>query len=259
LSTLQKAKVLHLFSSGALVPSLLYRYELPPHRWGRGIASSERLASGGDHLSTNSGGHLCTNNSPVVVTTSARTPMRKGPRPRLPTGGDNEAIQAKELEARRQVALMVSPAKATTSAEGSLTSGSDHLSTDDSGHLRTSAVPANGSRPSVRKEVLAPVLTAGVRTRPSKNADAAPAAYDVLYRPPVRPPVREKPWMWRTYARHDRRPCGGRAATPRPDGRRQRRRWRRGHPSWGTRHTADGGTRSWPVPRTRSSPPPRGW
>jgi hypothetical protein len=98
-------------------------------------------------------------------------------------GGNNEAIKAKESEARWQVALTVSPVEATTSAVGSLTTGGDHLSTDDSGHLRTSAVPANGGRPSAREEVLALVLTAGVRTRPSKNADAAPAAYDVLYRP----------------------------------------------------------------------------
>jgi hypothetical protein len=65
------------------------------------IASSERLASGGDHLSTNGGGHLCTDDSPAVVITSTCAPLRKGPRPRLPTGGDNEAIKAKELEARR--------------------------------------------------------------------------------------------------------------------------------------------------------------
>ena len=90
------------------------------------IASSERLASEGDHL--------CADDSPAVAITSARAPLRKGPRPRLPTGGDNEAIKAKELEARRQVALMVPPAEATTSATGSLTSGGDHLSTDDSGH-----------------------------------------------------------------------------------------------------------------------------
>jgi hypothetical protein len=81
------------------------------------------------------------------------------------------------------VALTVSPVEATTSVVGSLTSSGDHLSTGDSGHLRTSAVPANGGRPSAREEVLAPVLTAGVRTRPSKNADAAPTAYDVLYDP----------------------------------------------------------------------------
>jgi hypothetical protein len=58
---------------------------------------------------------------------SMRAPLRRGPRPRPPTGGDNEAIKAKELEARRQVVLVVSPAEATTFALGSLTSGSDHL------------------------------------------------------------------------------------------------------------------------------------
>jgi hypothetical protein len=135
---------------------------------GRRIASSERLVSRGDHLSTSGSGHLCTDDPPAVAITSTRTPLQKGPRPRLPTGGDNEAIKAKKSEVWRQVALTVSPAEATTSAVGSLTSGGDHLSTDDSGHL------ANGGRPSVREEVLAPILTAGVRTRPSKNADAAP-------------------------------------------------------------------------------------
>jgi hypothetical protein len=82
----------------------------------RGIASSERLAGGGNHISTDGGGHLCTDNSPAAANTSACTPLRKGPRPHLPTSGDNEAIKAKELEARRQVALIVSPAAATTSA-----------------------------------------------------------------------------------------------------------------------------------------------
>jgi hypothetical protein len=183
---------------------------------GRGIAGSERLASGGDHISTDGGGHLCIDNSPAAAIISACTPLRKGPRPRLPTGDDNEAIKAKEPEVRRQVALTVSPAEATTSAVGSLTSGGDHLSTDNSGHLCASAVPANGGRPGAHEEVLAPVLTTGVRTRPSKNAAAAPAAYDVLYVPPVRLATREKPWVWPTRARRDRRPCGGRTAPPRP-------------------------------------------
>jgi hypothetical protein len=194
-----------------------------------------------------------------MAITSARAPLRKGPRPRLPTGGDNEAIKAKESETRRQVALTVSPAEATTSAVGSLTSGSDYLSTNDSGHLRTSVVPANGGRPSARKEVLAPVLTAGVRTRPSKNADTAPAAYDVLYDPPVRPVAWEKPWMWPTYARRDRRPCGGRTDTPQPSSRRQRRRRHQSHPGRGARHAAADGACSRPTPRSRSSPPPQGW
>jgi hypothetical protein len=46
------------------------------------------------------------------------------------------------LEARQQVALVVSPAEATTSAAGSLTSSGDHLSTDDSGHLCTGGLLA---------------------------------------------------------------------------------------------------------------------
>jgi hypothetical protein len=128
------------------------------------------------------------------------------------------------------VALTLLLVEATTSAVGSLTSGGDHLSTDDSGHLRTSVVPANGGRPNAREEVLAPVLTKGVRKRPSNNADAAPAAYDVLYDPPVWPAAQEKPWMWPTCARRDRRPCGGRTATPRPSSRRQRQRRHQSHP-----------------------------
>jgi hypothetical protein len=70
----------------------------------------------------------------------------------------------------------------------------------------------------------------GVRTRQSKNAAATPAAYGVLDGPPIWPAAREKPWMWRTRARRDRRPYGGRTAMPRPNNRRQRRRRRQGHP-----------------------------
>jgi hypothetical protein len=58
------------------------------------VASSERLASGGDHLSTDGSGHLCTDGSLAATTTST------------PSG---------------------SPAEETTSATGSLTSGGHHL------------------------------------------------------------------------------------------------------------------------------------
>jgi hypothetical protein len=71
------------------------------------------------------------------------------------------------------VALTVSSVKATTPAVGSLTYGDHHLSTDDSGHLRADAAPANGGRPSAHKEVLTPVLATGVRTRPSGDTDTA--------------------------------------------------------------------------------------
>jgi hypothetical protein len=82
----------------------------------------------------------------AVMAASMHAPLRRGPRPHPPMGGGNKAIKAKELEARRQVALVVSPAKATTYAVGSLTSGGDHLSTSDDGRLI------------VHEEVLAPAL-----------------------------------------------------------------------------------------------------
>jgi hypothetical protein len=72
-----------------------------------------------------------------MAITSARAPLRKGPHPRLPTGATTRPLKPKSQKARRQVALMVSPAEATTSATGSLTSSGDHLITDDSGHLST--------------------------------------------------------------------------------------------------------------------------
>jgi hypothetical protein len=105
---------------------------------------------------------------------------------------------------------------------GSLTSDGDHLSTDGSGHLRAGGQRRTQRAPGGPRSCPA----TGVRTRPSKNAATTPAAYGVLYSPPVRPPAREKPWMWRTRIRHDRRPCGGWTVTPRPNGRRQRRRRR---------------------------------
>ena len=117
------------------------------------------------------------------------------------------------------MALTVLSAEATTSAVGSLTYGGHHLSTDDSGHLRTNAAPANGGRPSAHKEVLAPVVATGVKTGPSRDADTAPAAYDVLYAPPVWPAAQDEPWTWGTCARCDHRPCDGRTATPRPGSR----------------------------------------
>jgi hypothetical protein len=106
---------------------------------------------------------------------------------------------------------------------------------------------------SAHEEVFAPVLTTGVRTRPSKNAATAPAAYDVLYNLPVRSVAREKPWMWPTRARYNHRPYGGRAATLRPSGRRQRQRQHQSYLGRGARHaTADGATDGRPrVPGVR--------
>jgi hypothetical protein len=91
------------------------------------------------------------------------------------------------------VALTVSSTEATASAGGSLTYGDHHLSTDDSGHLRANATPADGGRPSAHRQVFTPVLATGARTRPSQNTNTALVAYDVLCDPLVQPAAREGP------------------------------------------------------------------
>jgi hypothetical protein len=96
---------------------------------GRGITSHERLTSRGNRISTDGDDRLCTDDSPAAAIIRACAPLRVGPRPCPPTGGDNEAIKAKESGTQRQMALMPSPAEATTPARGSLTSGGNHLCT----------------------------------------------------------------------------------------------------------------------------------
>jgi hypothetical protein len=113
---------------------------------------------------------------------SMRAPLRRGPRPHPPTGGGNESIKAKELEARWQVALVVSPAEATTSAAGSLTSGGDHLSTKTA--TTSAPVAYRRRRPPERvQKGPRPRPPMAVRTRPSKNTTATSVACDVLYDP----------------------------------------------------------------------------
>jgi hypothetical protein len=195
------------------------------------MASSEWLASGGDHISTDSDGRLFTDDSPAAAITSACTPLRKGPRPRLPMGGDNEAIKAKELEARRQVALIVTPAAATTSA------------------------PVGDNCLSVRK---------GPRSRPYGSEDIQersrrPRDVRCHVQPPLRPTAWERPWVWRTCARRDYRPCGEWKTTPQPSSRRQHRRRRQSHQGRSTRHVVAGDTCCQPASRSRSAPPSQDW
>jgi hypothetical protein len=246
-STLQKAKVLHPPSSGILVPSLLCRYKLPD-------ASRVALEVRG-HCPCG----ILQDGVIAVMAASMRAPLRRGPRPRPPTGRGNEAIKAKELEAWRQVALVVSPAEATTSTAGSLTSGGDHLSTDDSGHLCTGGLPVT-TVASARAERSSPPSSyegedntiqerdrhlRGVRRlvrlprrRRSSAADCAGNAMDAADLRTARPsPVR---WT------DSRAPLGG--------GRRHQ-----SHPSQGARHAVADGACSRPAPRRRSSPPPQGW
>jgi hypothetical protein len=178
------------------------RNELPPHRKSCEITNSKRLT--GDHC-TSSDNDLRLGRLDSSSDFPRANATVKSPSPMSPHGGREQSIKANEPEVRPLVTLTVSSAEATTPAVGSLTYGSHHhLSTDDSGHLRTDAALVNGGRPSAHKEVLAPVLAMGVRTRPSRDVDAAPAAYDVLYDPSVWPAARDGSWTRPTCARRDR-------------------------------------------------------
>jgi hypothetical protein len=130
-----KQMLLHFLTSGTPAP-FLHEWTTLHQQKSRWKLAPGCLTSGGDHLCISSDNDLRSGwyaSSSDHLRVSAAV---KGPRPRPPTGGDNEAIKAKESGTQRQVAPMVPTAEATTSARGSLTSGSHHLSTDDHGHLR---------------------------------------------------------------------------------------------------------------------------
>jgi hypothetical protein len=192
------------------------RIELLSHQRGCEITNSKRLA--GDHCTSSDNdlrlGRLDSSSDCLRANATVKRPSLTSP-----YEGREPAIKAKEPEVRPQVALTVSSTEATASARGSLTYGDHLLSTDDSGHLRANATPANGGRPNAHWQVLTPVLATGARTRLSKNTNTALAAYDVLCDPLVRPAAREGPWTWPACARRERRPCGGRTATARPGSR----------------------------------------
>jgi hypothetical protein len=124
------------------------RNELPPHHRGCEITNSKRLA--GDHCTSSDNdlrlGRLDSSTDCLGANATVKRPSSTSP-----YEGREPAIKAKEPEVRPQVALTVSSAEATASAGGSLTYGDHHLSTDDSGHLRANATPANGGRPSAHR------------------------------------------------------------------------------------------------------------
>jgi hypothetical protein len=115
----------------------------------------------------------------------------------------------------------------TVSSAETTSSGYHHLSTDDSGHLPTNTAPANGSRPSLHRQIPTHVLPdgpaptsarrrrAGVRTRQSKNTNAAHATYDVLYGPPVRM-ARQPPVRWTDSNARTKRQEAASEAAPEP-------------------------------------------
>jgi hypothetical protein len=203
-------------------------YEQPPHQRACGITNSRWLTD--DHCTSSDNdlrlGRLNSSSDDLRANAAVKGPLLMSQHE-----GRGQAIKAKELEVRPQVAPTVSLAETASS-------GYHHLSTDDSGHLRAGATPTNGGRPSLHRQIPTQVLAdgpapasvrrhrAGVRTRQSKNTNAALVAYDVLDDPPVQSAAREGSQTCPTCARRDSRPCGGRTATPGPSGRRQRQRRR---------------------------------
>jgi hypothetical protein len=103
----------------------------------------------------------------------------EGPRSRPLTGGENQPLKPKSRRPGAQVALTVSSAGATASAEAT-SFGDRHLSTDDSGHLLTNTAPASDGRPKAHRQVLTLVLATRTRTGPSQITSTALAAYDAL-------------------------------------------------------------------------------
>jgi hypothetical protein len=108
---------------------------------------------------------------------------------------------------------------------GETSSGDHHLITDDSGHLRACATPTNGGCPSLHRQIPTQVLTdglapasahrrrAGVRTRQSKNTNAALAACDILDDPSVRT-AQQLPVRWTDgHARIKRQEAASKAMT----------------------------------------------
>jgi hypothetical protein len=117
------------------------------------------------------------------------------------------------------VALTVSSAEATASAEGK-----PHLWRPPPQHRRQRPPARRRRTGEWRPPQCAP---AGPHSRPRHRSEDKtiqehehrPRGVRRVVRPPVRPAAREGAWTWPTCERRDRRPCGGRTATPRPGSR----------------------------------------
>jgi hypothetical protein len=62
---------------------------------GRRITSPERLTSRDNCISTDGDDRLCTDDSPAAAIIPTCAPLRVGPRPHLPMGGDNRPLKPK--------------------------------------------------------------------------------------------------------------------------------------------------------------------
>jgi hypothetical protein len=211
-------------------------YELPPHQRVCGTTNSRWLA--GDHYTSSDNdprfGWLNSSSDDLKADAAMTRPLAR--------------VSARGARTSHQSQRAGGPAAAGADGlvGGETFSDCHHLSTDDSSHLRASATPTNGGRPSLHRQIPTQVLAdrqattsarrrhAGVRTRQSKNTNAAHVAYGVLDGPPVRTAQQ----------------------TPEPgsSGRRQRWRPRQSQLSQRARHAGADDACGRPVLRCQSSP-----
>jgi hypothetical protein len=172
-------------------------YKQPPHQRACGITNSRWLAGDRSISSDNDLrlGWLNSSSNDLRANTAVKRPS-----PTSPHEGRGQAIKAKEPEVRPQVPPTVSSAETTSS-------DCHHLNTDDSGHLRASAMSTNDGRPSLHRQIPTQVLADGpapvsarrrrarLRTRQSKDTNVVRAAYDVLDDSPVRT-AQQSPVRW---------------------------------------------------------------
>jgi hypothetical protein len=173
-------------------------YEQPPHRRACGTTNFGWLAANHCSSSDNdlrSGQLNSSSDDPRADAAATR------PSPASPLEGRGQATKAEEPEVRPQVAPTISLAEKPSLAATTLAP-------------TTAATCApvlrqrNGGRPGLHRQIPTQILTdgktptsvrrrrAGVRTRQSKNTNAALAACDVLDGPPVR--TTQQPPLWRT-------------------------------------------------------------
>ena len=187
---------------------------------------------------------------------SGQTLLLKGPRSCPLTGDENQPFKPKSRRPRAQVALTVSSAEATASAEeaspmATTTSAPTTTATcAPTLHQRMAAAPACTGRSPLKSSRTG-------RHRPPHGGIVSERGQDNprTQTPPMR---RTASWTIPRCARHNSHPCGGRTATPGSSGRRQRRRPRQSQLSQQARHAGADDACGRPVPRCRSSPPPQG-
>jgi hypothetical protein len=209
--------------------------ELPPHRKACGITNSRWLAS--DHRTSSDNDHRLGRLDSSSDCLRANATVKR-PSLTSPYEGREPAIKAKEPEVRS--------AGGTDGLVGGgnrFCKGKPHLWRPPPQHRRQRP-PAHQHRTGERRPPQCAL--AGPHSRPRhRNEDGTipehehrPRGVRRVVRPPGAASGAGRTWTWPAYAWHDRHPCGERAATLRPSGRRRHRKQHQSHSGRGARHAA---------------------